>query len=58
MSRRVAFFVIAAIVCALLTLAAPVALRWVPETVAAVYAFLAILTAIELWAADREHREP
>jgi hypothetical protein len=58
MSRRVGFFVIAAVACALLTLAAPVDLRWVPEAVAAVYAVLAVLTAIEQWAAEREHREP
>lgn len=57
--RRVAFFLIAAGVCALLTIAAPIALRWVPEVVACVYAALAGLTALErLGDRHRRSREP
>lgn len=58
MSRRVAFFAIAAVTCAVLTLATPADLRWVPEVVAVVYALLAALTALEQWSLGREHREP
>ena len=60
MSRRVSFFAIAAVTCAVLTLAAPAALRWVPEMVSIVYAILAGLTALEEWSTKRHHarREP
>ena len=56
MSRRVSFFAIAAVACALLTLAAPADLRWVPEIVAVVYATLSGLTALEEWSTNRHHR--
>ena len=56
MSRRVTFFVIAAVTCAVLTLAAPADLRWVPEVVAVVYGVLAALTALEEWSTTRHHR--
>jgi hypothetical protein len=56
MSRRVSFFAIAALACAVLTLAAPADLRWVPEIVAVVYGILASLTALEEWSTSRHHR--
>ena len=60
--RRVAFFLIAALVCALLTFAAPADLRWVAEATAAVYVVLAALTALERLSTRayqrKRHREP
>ena len=56
MSRRVTFFVIAAVACAVLTFAAPADLRWVPEIVAGVYSLLAALTLLEEWSTARHHR--
>ena len=56
MSRRIGFFAIAALACAVLTPAAPSDLRWVPEVMAVVYGVLALLTALEAWSTAREHR--
>ena len=56
MSRRVTFFVIAAVACAILIFAAPEDLRWVPEMMAVVYAVLAALTGLEEWSTSRHHR--
>jgi hypothetical protein len=58
MSRRVVFFVGAAVTCAALVLVAPADLRWVPAVVATVYGLLAALTALEEWSAGRQDREP
>jgi hypothetical protein len=60
MSRRVVFFVGAAVLCALLLPVAPADLWWVPVTVSAVYFVLAALTGLEDWLESRrgEHREP
>ena len=58
MSRRVSFFVVASVTCALLTFVAPGELRAVPVVVAAVYAVLALLTALEEWSQARHDREP
>ena len=59
MDRRVSFFLVAAVTCALLTFAAPADLRKVPVVVAAVYFVLAGLTALEQWSeARRQDREP
>lgn len=58
MSRRVSFFLIASVTCALLTFAAPGELRAVPVVVAAVYAVLAGLTALEEWSEAQRDREP
>jgi hypothetical protein len=58
MSRRVTFFAIASLTCAVLSLVAPAGLRWVPECVAGVYAVLAGLTALEQWSEGRRRREP
>lgn len=58
MSRRVPFFLVAALVCGVLTFAAPADLRWVPEVVSGVYVVLAALTALEQWSDGRRRREP
>ena len=58
MDRRVAFFLIAAVTCAVLTFAAPPDLRRVPVVVAAVYFVLAALTALEQWSEARRNRDP
>jgi hypothetical protein len=47
--RRVAFFLAAAVVCALMTPLAPGELRWVPVATAATYVVLALLVALESW---------
>ena len=51
--RRVAFFLVAAVVCALLTFASPPDLRWVPEVTAGVYLALAALSGLERLSASR-----
>ena len=58
MDRRVSFFLIASVTCAVLTFAAPADLRQVPIVVAAVYLVLALLTALERWSELRRRREP
>jgi hypothetical protein len=60
MSRRVTFFVGAALVCALLVPVSPADLRWVPIAVSAVYFVIAALTGIEDWLEERRRirREP
>jgi type IV secretory pathway VirB2 component (pilin) len=58
MERRVPFFLIAALVCGVLTFAAPADFRWVPVVVAAVYLVLAAATALEQWTEGRRRREP
>ena len=45
--RRITFFLVAAVVCALLTPLAPGAVRWVPVATAVTYVVLAILVALE-----------
>ena len=56
MDRRVSFFLIASVTCALLTFVAPADLRRVPIGVAIVYLVLAVLTAVEQWSEARHHR--
>ncbi len=46
--RRLWFFLVAAMACALLIPAAPADLRWVPKMLAVVYVVLAALVALEL----------
>ena len=59
MDRRVSFFLIAAITCAVLTFVAPGDLRKVPIVVSGVYLVLAGLTALEQWSDARQRpREP
>jgi hypothetical protein len=60
MSRRVWFFVGAALVCLVLIPVAPADFRWVPMVVAAVYGALAALTGLEHWVEERRlrRREP
>jgi hypothetical protein len=58
MDRRVAFFLVAALTCGLLTPLAPADFRWVPVVVAGVYLVLAGLTALEQWSEARRRREP
>ena len=59
MDRRVSFFLIAAVTCAVLTFAAPADLRQVPIVVSGVYLVLAGLTALEQWSEGRRPpREP
>jgi hypothetical protein len=53
MSRRVTFFVGAAVLCALLVPLAPADLRWVPMATSAVYVVIASLTGLEDWLEER-----
>jgi hypothetical protein len=45
--RRITFFLLAALLCALMTPLAPGEFRWVPEATAVTYVVLAILVALE-----------
>ncbi len=60
MERRITFFLGAALICGLLTFAAPADLRRVPIAVSAVYVVLAALTGLELVTEARRarRREP
>ena len=53
MDRRVLFFLVAAVACAVLYPAAPTDFRWVTLAVAAVYVGLALLAALDAWSRSR-----
>jgi len=55
--RRITFFLIAAVVCGLMTPLAPGAVRWVPIATAVTYVVLAILVALESLS-SRSRRDP
>ena len=54
--KRVPFFLIAALVCALLVPVADPAHRWVAMTTAIAYAVLSLLFALDSWSRARERR--
>ena len=56
MDRRVPFFLIAAVVCALLAPLADPEHRWVALATAVAYALLALLFALDSWARRRTTR--
>ena len=53
MEKRVGFFLIAAVVCALLIPAADPEHRWVAATTSITYVVLAILFAVDNWSRAR-----
>jgi hypothetical protein len=55
--RRIPFFLIAALVCGLMTPIAPGQFRWVPVATAVTYVVLAILVALESLS-GRSPRDP
>jgi hypothetical protein len=55
--RRITFFLVAAVVCALMTPLAPGAIRWVPIATAVTYVVLALLVGLESWS-GRSRRGP
>ena len=54
--KRVPFFLIAALVCALLVPVADPAHQWVAMTTAIAYAVLSLLFALDSWSRARERR--
>lgn len=57
MSRRVVFFLIAALVCLSLAPVADPAFRWVAEVLAGTYGILALLAALDEWSRRRSGRD-
>ncbi|MET0628377.1 MAG: hypothetical protein ABW033_07965 [Acidimicrobiia bacterium] len=53
MHRRAIFFLVAALVCALLVPATPSGIRWFSVMLAAVYLVLAAASWLDSWSRDR-----
>ena len=58
MDRRALFFLVAALVCGLLSIPTGADLRWVPETMTIAYIVLAGLSALDYQARRRDPRPP
>lgn len=54
--RRITFFLVAAVLCALVTPLAPTGIRWVPVATGVTYVVLAVLVALESLS-GRSHRD-
>lgn len=58
MDRRAIFFLVAALVCGLLSIPTDAELRWVPETMTITYTILAGLSLLDYQARRRHPRRP
>ena len=56
MDRRVIFFLVAAVICAVLVPLAESKFRWVPIVTSAAYVLLAGAVALDQWSKRREKR--